>query len=916
MPPHVLRSLHELLIELFTPEDLKILLQRDVHDAALINGRAIVRSLPEQVSAERFVWLLIEELERRGHLADAAQLDHLFEALRRARPYRSQWLDEVFALVRAQIGRDIAEPPRFARRDLKWSHVFRPALMDELRQRLERTGFVSVIGPPGIGKTEICAEYVHTQRQGPLVGADAPPPTLWIDASAVQTRSDLVVALSQSVRLPNAHDITVDKHAQYLLQHLQAQYPGLLIVLDGVQETLTPDALALLERLNGLGIGLLLSAQMATAALCEQILDAPNLTVPEATALLETLYQHLQPALTVGGLREADRAQLARVSEALMGHPGCLIQAGNHFGTVSPRDMLPRVKRYKGLIDGALEHVWRDELSEDERTFALLLASSSCGLLLSDLEDCLGESPERDTLDVLLELRRRSWVRPTLLSRGQGTYYRYELMSAARPLVERLVGAEPFALAQTRAREALVRRAKALAVGLHRRGWEEALDELDLRVPDLKILLKELIQSDINAAAELMLALDRVLVVRGLVFEHLDLYNLVMAGGIERVDEDLTAWLYLGRAMVFNRRRDREMCMVDIEQARRVAERPGVPLKTLARVRIGWIELTGRYVGFSAIEGEIDDVRDLVSRSGDAGLMMSFRYILSSMEILSGRMSHAESELLEVLEYRRKDGDSIRETYVTDHLIMLARLRGQFKVALEYVDARIKTEQVIGRRGRQVELDWSRGALLFELLEDEEALSSIGSAYQAAVDIRSVRWQGYCLLLRALIRQCRGDSTRAQRDYLEAIHLYDSAGLESQRISAASYYLLWCAQESQHEEAVELELSALNGLTERHVEPMVEAFLYDAMMVRRILIDDFSGAVVWAKKSGDLYKSMSRFTATHIYNQIATHLTGLHNKAKTSIELDPTLYTIPVERGASERTRLSALIDKIINKSI
>lgn len=850
MPPHVLRSLHELLIELFTPEDLKILLQRDLHDAALINGRAIVRSLPEQVSAERFVWLLIEELERRGHLADAAQLDHLFEALRRARPYRSQWLDEVFALVRAQVGRDIAEPPRFARRDLKWSHVFRPALMDELRQRLERTGFVSVIGPPGIGKTEICAEYVHTQRQGPLVGADAPPPTLWIDASAVQTRSDLVVALSQSVRLPNAHDITVDKHARYLIQHLQAQYPGLLIVLDGVQETLTPDALALLEQLNGLGIGLLLSAQMATAALCEQILDAPNLTVPEATALLETLYQHLQPALTVGGLREADRAQLTRVSEALMGHPGCLIQAGNHFGTVSPRDMLPRVKRYKGLIDGALEHVWRDELSEDERTFALLLASSSCGLLLSDLEDCLGESPERDTLDVLLELRRRSWVRPTLLSRGQGTYYRYELMSAARPLVERLVGAEPFAQAQTRAREALVHRAKALAVGLHRRGWEEALDELDLRVPDLKILLKELIHSDINAAAELMLALDRVLVVRGLAFDQIQLINLVLDGNEEKIHPSLVARLLMDRARVIERTPQRSQTLPDARRALTAADQSG-EAEVMLMARVVLADLLGREVMLDEAEHWLTEARSLTNGETPQSLIAHLLHIDAALIGYRGRFDLAETPLKESLSIRIALGDELQATLVMESINNAYNRLGRVGESIEILYKKQEIERRVGRPRQTAILHHSLGLALLELGNVKSAQAEFEVAVAASRQLADDRFVARSLLVLGLTLEDQQQYELALQAIGDAQRQSQAAGALADSVNARAHLAICMARAGRIQEARVSIQGTLPLLTDERIGAEIRAWVFDC-----------ASLIFWL--AGDLYASSRLLSEAHV----------------------------------------------------
>jgi DNA-binding response OmpR family regulator/predicted ATPase len=371
------------------------LLQR-LHDA----GGAVVG----RATLQREIW---------GHSTETRALDSAIRRLRvKIEPDPSE---PRYLLTARGGGAQLLVPQAAAVPAPRTPLVGRAEELAALGAALERSRWVLVTGPGGVGKTRLLRQLVAS-RAGPM---------WWADLAQADTASDVLRAVARALSIEPSGD------EREQLRHVLARRSGLL-VLDNLEQV-TNDIAPLLQSWlqSAPGLSLLGTSRVRIGLDGEVVLELSPLPTGDATALFTQRAQAAHPSLQ---LKLEDDPLLRVLVQRLDGLPLALELAAARVGVLGVQGLLDRLderldvlywpraeqERHRSLR-ALLAGSW--ELLEPQEIEALLLcARFREGFSVEDAEGLLGE----DALDSLQALRDQSLVH----ARGDGRFAIYESIRA------------------------------------------------------------------------------------------------------------------------------------------------------------------------------------------------------------------------------------------------------------------------------------------------------------------------------------------------------------------------------------------------------------------------------------------------------------------------------------------------------
>ncbi|RRR65863.1 MAG: tetratricopeptide repeat protein [Candidatus Viridilinea halotolerans] len=184
---------------------------------------------------------------------------------------------------------DAITPPRHRLLSLTLPELLgRADLLAQLQQRLMATEvrLLTLVGPPGVGKTRLAREVAHTLERRLATGA------VWVPLAGVHSVEQLLEALAHALRLtlPPARSLR-----QVVLRHLQPC--ALLLVFDNIEQlhAEAEQLAALLSELLATApqSKILVTSQVALQLAIEQVVVVPPLAVAAAEAAQPSPASHL-----------------------------------------------------------------------------------------------------------------------------------------------------------------------------------------------------------------------------------------------------------------------------------------------------------------------------------------------------------------------------------------------------------------------------------------------------------------------------------------------------------------------------------------------------------------------------------------------------------------------------------------------
>jgi len=328
------------------------------------------------------------------------------------------------------------------------SFVNREVELAELREQLDHSRLVTLIGPGGVGKTRLALELAA----GLL---DAFADGVWLVELAQLADPRLVVqAVASAVHV---HEKTGPRLIDTVSQHLSGR--RVLLVLDNCEHMVSACAELAVALLRGCpSLVVVATSRELLAVPGERIYRVPPLAHPASDVALEVTTLGRYPAMRLFVDRASARqprfrltpdntAVVAQVSRRLEGIPLAIELAAAWTHVIEVDELLGRLEdRYEMLARGprtsparhqtlsaAID--WSDQLlSEPERRLFHRLSVFVAGFRLPDLEAVCGERTSSATLELLSRLVDQSLV----LSEGG----RYRCLETIRDYGRRQLRAE------------------------------------------------------------------------------------------------------------------------------------------------------------------------------------------------------------------------------------------------------------------------------------------------------------------------------------------------------------------------------------------------------------------------------------------------------------------------------------------
>lgn len=288
--------------------------------------------------------------------------------------------------------------------------VGRRSQLRALEERLAEERLVTLLGPPGIGKTRCALAFA----------SEFPLPTVFVDLAYARTEGEVLAAVGRALGMASAKDeermaeaIGALGESLFILDNAEHVAPALAPLLRGwIREA--PSARFLATSLLRLGIEE------------ECCIELRGLEVEEALELFEDRASRV-------GAQQSEPVWIGRLLERLEGVPLAIELAAARTRVLSPRQLLARLDEGIEVLRGGSESErhrslaasirWSWELLEAEEAEALVKVSVFAGgFTLEAAEAVLGCGPS--TLDLLERLRDKSFLR--LSTEGEARFHMLE----------------------------------------------------------------------------------------------------------------------------------------------------------------------------------------------------------------------------------------------------------------------------------------------------------------------------------------------------------------------------------------------------------------------------------------------------------------------------------------------------------
>jgi len=708
------------------------------------------------------------------------------------------------------------------------SFVGRQSELSALRERLHdaETRLVTVLGPPGIGKTRLALRHAE---QAQLGGRNC----WFIDLSAAHTLEELCASVGAQlgVGLAGSGDLV-----QRIGHAIEAR-GAILLVLDNFEQLVASASSALASwlasatearflvtsremlRLNGESV-------FELGPLPVPALDGVNCELLRRTDALELLLERA-PAIVLND----DNAQLlAEILVSLEGIPLAIELCAARLGTLGPAGVLARMPARLDLLNrgarnadlrqrtlrGAIDWSW-ESLTEDER-----LALGVCSLFVHGFEPaayefvCAG-SFQTIALDALQSLQEKSLLRalPEATEPGAVRLGMYESIRAY--VAEKLQDSAHCPSITGRHAQYFALNGDREARDTHGPQARKAMRWLGLETENLRAAYDRLGQDADSARwrAQLVLALEPTLSQRGPFERYRQMLDEVAAQGDACADPALSARVARARARAQRQRGLLEESAAELARARNLAEQdPSSSLAAELCVDCGEVEQErGRFeearqyyeTALGLLEGCAEPhararaqaglgllchsqgkleaafahyqraMTDALS-SGDQRLEAGLSKDIGSLRLQQARLAEARElygraiALLEELE------DPILSGVVEGNLAILAQEQGEFAEAREHFQSAERKLSRAGARLLEAHVRGYTGALYHELGELDSASVAYARALRVLHEVGDVRLEGLFLAALGGVEAARGRTEAAREAFGQAERLLIDVG--------------------------------------------------------------------------------------------------------------------------------------------
>jgi len=708
--------------------------------------------------------------------------------------------------------------PRRVARPAPSALIGREAELEAVTHALALAPLVTLVGPPGAGKTTLAQAVLSRRASRVPRGASG----IFVDLSSADGALDVLRALAAALELPLASGPSVkDRHAlEPLLDRLLASRalaaPRTLVVLDNAEQCVDDVAWLVSRWLSRAKAHVLATSREALRIAQEVVIAVPPLATPgasdDAKAILAS--ESVTLVLARSGLtpREEDAPRLASLVRKLDGIPLALELAASRIAILGLAGVEERLSVEGGTLD-LLAHGRRDATARQATlrgavawSFALL--SPEERLLYAGLsafrgsfgpEDAVAARPLAPAEGRGVDGRQALCDKSLVARRGDG---RLGLLAAIRehaaeqardPGTEVRLAAHLASRTRRALEEAGTRRALAALAWLHAE-LENLLGAYDglVRGGALGAGAEPAV---IESAAWLLLGVDAVLQRVGPSSMHAArvdaLLETPLPGGLE-------VSLRLARARIH---RDGGAMDAGEAQLRAAVERASVEARSVVRAELGEALLargaiddaeatlrlaleearaTGSVVGEQKAaarlglvlhaRGRLDDAQgfyeealDLAGRVASPSLEAAAHRDLGSLLLQRGSFARARAHYAEALS--RAPHDDLRlEGVVRGNLGIIALEEGELDLATASFRRALECLRRIGDRTFEAQLLVYAGLTQFERGSPSEARSLYGTAIDTLAEVGDARMEGIARAARAVASAALGEVGAPEND--------------------------------------------------------------------------------------------------------------------------------------------------------
>ena len=648
---------------------------------------------------------------------------------------------------------------------------------------------VTVLGPPGMGKTRLALRHAEDEFGAGRLGGG------FVELSSARSVEELCASVGTQLGVGLAGS---EDPVMRIAHALEARGPSLL-VLDNFEQ-LVPGGAATVATWLALAPEarfLITSREMLRIA-GESVFELGPLPVPEiagATAeppvsgALELLLDRA-PSVT---LTDENASALTEILRSVEGIPLAIELCAARMGTLGVSGMLSRMHARLDLMNhgarnaeprqrtlrGAIDWSW-ESLSTDER-----LALGACSAFASGFDAdayefvCAGLF-ETAPLDALQSLREKSLLRS--LSDGLGTAgLRLGMYESIRAYAaEKLAGSAEFAQACARHAHYFASLGDLRAKATQGEQASVALRWLSMEADNLRAAYERSSTAEVELRAQLVLALEPTLSQRGPFERYRQMLDEVIAQGAE-LDCALAARVARARARSLRQRGRLEESAAELSRARGLCERStNAGLAAELSVDCGEVEQErGRfeeagqhferalsqiepdrelhararaYAGLGLLchsQGKLDQAFALYQRAmsdalgcGDRRLEAGLCKDIGSLRLQQARLDEARELYGRSIELLEQLDDPILSGVVEANLAILAQEQGEFAEARGHFQSAERKLSRSGARLLEAHVRGYSGALHHELGELDQACLAYARALRVLHEVGDVRLEG------------------------------------------------------------------------------------------------------------------------------------------------------------------------------